>query len=135
MSHLTIGTARAGSGYTGALRDGRTVIFRCGHTHRNRDQSSGTNGMSAYDCVRALVIDSRMPDRAERSRVGYREREASIRRLYGAMAWPADMPTAGQQIEAYDIAARHGTGTGRRQRRVRRGERHDRPIGREIIER
>jgi hypothetical protein len=62
MAHLIIGTRRSGQYlHEGVIRDGKAVVFACGHGHRNRDQSTGLNGRSARDCVTLLVRCARFP--------------------------------------------------------------------------
>lgn len=67
---FTIGTATGDAGYTGVLRRGRRVLFDCGHSHRNRDISTGVNGASARDCV----IDLVRTVRSDRMATWYRDR-------------------------------------------------------------
>lgn len=54
---LSAGTTRTGDRgdggwYEGVLRDGKTVAWRCGHSHKTRDQSYPTRP-SARDCAMA----------------------------------------------------------------------------------
>jgi hypothetical protein len=45
--------------YTGVLRRGRTIVAECGHLHRNRTDSSATEGRSALDCATDLLAAAR----------------------------------------------------------------------------
>jgi hypothetical protein len=65
-----IGTQSGDAGYSGVLRSGRRIVFECGHSHRNRDISTGVNGTSARDCVTDLVRTVRLPTFA----TSYRDR-------------------------------------------------------------
>lgn len=41
----------------GLIKAGKEEVFVCPHCHHNRDISTKTNGTSAVDCVRAIVLD------------------------------------------------------------------------------
>lgn len=42
--------------WTGVIRDGRKVVWSCGHQHPNRDQQSMTNGRPAYECSNMVLF-------------------------------------------------------------------------------
>jgi hypothetical protein len=47
-------------GYMGVIKEGKRVVWECGHWHHNRNQSTYTNGESATACaglMMALVRD------------------------------------------------------------------------------
>jgi hypothetical protein len=39
----------------GAVKVGKDVVWTCPHTHRNRDQSTRTNGRAACDCASSAL--------------------------------------------------------------------------------
>lgn len=56
---LTVGTRRDNTGgvfrYTGVLRRGRRVVAECGHTHLNRDITTGRS-RAAAECIARQII-------------------------------------------------------------------------------
>jgi hypothetical protein len=50
----TVSTRKVGNFYKGVLRDGKTIVWECGHLHRNRDMSPGIR-QSARDCALAYA--------------------------------------------------------------------------------
>lgn len=48
-----IGTRRVGDRWMGVIRVGGKIVWECGHSHKNRDQSTVSSGQSASDCARA----------------------------------------------------------------------------------
>lgn len=57
---LTASVTGSARHWTGVLREGRKVVWSCGHVHTNRDQQSRTNGRPAHECahmVLAAVVD------------------------------------------------------------------------------
>lgn len=55
MKNLRAGTRREGDKHVGVLRQGKTVVLECGHTHQNRDQTYPSSGVSARDCIGRVV--------------------------------------------------------------------------------
>lgn len=99
---FTIGTT---AGYAGVLRQGRKVVFHCGHRHTNRDMSTDANGRSARDCITHLVGSVRSELMADwyRNQVR-RNTEDAIRLHYAtettAAAWRAKMQDELAQFDA-----------------------------------
>lgn len=52
-----------GNGWEGVVREGKAVIIACGHYHRNRDESSMTNGRAALACASDLLEGMQWGDR------------------------------------------------------------------------
>ena len=56
---LKAGTKRANAGHgqavdgdwIGVLRDGKVIVWECGHLHRNRDHYSRMHGKAACSCA------------------------------------------------------------------------------------
>jgi hypothetical protein len=44
-----------GQNWEGVVKDGKRIVAECGHSHHNRDQSTGWSGTCAMDCARKLL--------------------------------------------------------------------------------
>lgn len=69
---IRVSYRRDGDRWVGILRDGNEVIAECGHTHRNRDVSTQTNGEAAQVCARMILAGARNPATAEHRAERYR---------------------------------------------------------------
>lgn len=52
---FTAGVAKKDGKWEGVIRLGRTVVWRCGHVHNNRHESTGSNPVSAYRCSSTVL--------------------------------------------------------------------------------
>lgn len=80
---LRIGTRAGGGLYEGVLRDGTRIVATCGHQHHNRDQSTGTSGRSARDCITNLARCARYPEQAQDEAAAIRRAAESYLRRFG----------------------------------------------------
>lgn len=46
-----IGTRRVGDRWMGVIRVGGKIVWECGHSHKNRDQSTVSSGQAAKACA------------------------------------------------------------------------------------
>jgi hypothetical protein len=53
--HLRASCKGDAGGWQGVIRHGRRVVATCGHRHRNRDQSTWTNGTAATSRAKQLL--------------------------------------------------------------------------------
>lgn len=57
---LTASVAGSSRRWSGVIREGRKVVWSCGHAHANRDQRTNASGMPARECVNLVfgaVVD------------------------------------------------------------------------------
>lgn len=102
MKRLVASWVRADGGYSGALRLGTAVVWRCDHVHRRRDVTT-FNGEGATECARFLLRLVNSPGRLDelrRLRAEWKETEATVRRAEALEPVAAELRVKVQATEA-----------------------------------